>query len=233
MWIQAKLHQQFVFLFCFVLFLFSCLNVNHISSFLFFSLHLLMMAQFTATIAEKIVPAALEFLLQNQPKLDAPERISELVGNYGMQGVTVFSFFADQNTEKTGYYFGDLGGGQLIWFVYDKIATEALGQKNVYVFHFFPLPNGESDGCMANTMTGIDNSLVVFFYDEEKQAWGVSFIDYVSTFYHMPSGPSSSSQPSSVKSSSSSFSEESTSNASLSCAMSFLLVVAMIMVYLL
>ena len=180
-----------------------------------------------------IVPAALEFLLENQPKLDVPERISEIVGDYGLQGVVLFSVFADENTEKTGIYYANLQG-TLIWLVYDKKTTEAYQQDDVYIYHFFPVPTGGSDGCMMNTMTGMDNSLMMFFYDEEEQAWGLALNDFASaSLYHIPSETSSSSQSSSVKSSASGSSAEANSDDSSSCAMSFLLLVAMIMVYLL
>ena len=118
----------------------------------------------------------MDFVEQNQPKVDYPEDvINDIVGYYAYQDTPIFLIQADENTPDTGIFVGGIET-QPLWFIYDKVTTEAYNTKNTYVFRYFSMPAENSDGCMINTMTGDDDGLVIFQNDGEM--WTAAIPDY-------------------------------------------------------
>jgi len=115
---------------------------------------------FSAEVTNVVVPTILKYVEENQPKLDVPDVMDKIVGNYNVEGVTILSIQSNDQTAQTGVYVGFISD-QKVWYVYDKKTTEAYQKDGTYFFRYFSMPTDDYDSCMLFTMSGVDDGLMI------------------------------------------------------------------------
>jgi len=130
--------------------------------------------RFSTDITNLIVPALLEYIEENQPKLEVPDVMDQIVGEYSVEGEPLLSIESNEQTASTGVYIGSVMG-QPVWYVYDKKTTESYQKPETYFFRFFSMPADGMDSCMVMTMSGFDDGLAMFQYTGET--WTATYLD--------------------------------------------------------
>jgi len=113
-------------------------------------------------------------VMQHIAKHKVPSYANDLVGNYiyTPTQTPVFFFKKSAQTEHTGIYYGSIASSALLFF-YDEQSSKTLNDNNACFFRFRSAPE-DGNSCFSDCSAGLDDSLVLFKYDESTKRWTAS-----------------------------------------------------------